>query len=58
MIEGVISKIEKRYNKTFLPIITGGYSESIAPSVSRECVIDPMLTMKGIKYIYNLNSKL
>ena len=55
MVEGVIDRIEKQYNKEFLLLLTGGFSEVIGKNLKRKNVIDPFLTMKGIKYIYDLN---
>ncbi|MDY6934404.1 MAG: type III pantothenate kinase [Spirochaetota bacterium] len=56
MIEGILDRIEGHYNKNFLIIITGGYSEIIGKNISKTSIADSLLTMKGIKYIYDLNS--
>ena len=55
MITGILSKIEQEYNKEFMIIITGGYSDIIGKNIDKECTIDPLLTMKGIKYVYDMN---
>ncbi len=55
MVEGIIEKIEKQYNIGFLPILTGGYAAILGNALARKHVVDPLLTLKGIKYLYNLN---
>ena len=55
LVDGLIGRIEKYYNREFKLIFTGGFPEKIAENISREKVIDPDLTLKGIKYIYNQN---
>jgi len=57
MIEGIIGEIEKIYGKEFLVIMTGGYSKSISSYLKHHHTVDPMLTMKGIKYLYDMNKK-
>jgi type III pantothenate kinase len=53
MIEGLVQRIEKIYNKGFKIVLTGGFAEKIFNGFEREIILDPLLTMKGIKYIYN-----
>ncbi|MDR3238362.1 MAG: type III pantothenate kinase [Spirochaetia bacterium] len=55
MLEGVISRIEKSYGRSFRVIFTGGFAGVLSPHMERSIVTDPMLTMKGIKYIYDSN---
>lgn len=55
LVNGIIDRIEKEYSRQFFIILTGGYAEVISKYIERESVIDPLLTMKGIKYIYDLN---
>lgn len=55
MVEGIIQRIENQYGIPFTPLLTGGFCRILGESLGRECVIDPLLTMKGIKYIYDLN---
>lgn len=56
MVEGIISRIEKEYGLKFRVILTGGLSGHIAEALSGHVVLDRMLTMKGLKYICELNS--
>jgi type III pantothenate kinase len=55
MIRGIITEIEKIYKKEFLIILTGGLSKIISSSLEKTHVTDPLLTMKGIKFLYDLN---
>ncbi len=55
MVEGIIERIERHYNKTFLKIFTGGYAEIVGSHVKYENIIDTNLTMKGLKYIFDRN---
>ena len=55
MIEGIIARIERKYGKTFLILLTGGDAAVLSGGLSWPHLVDPHLTMKGIKYIYDLN---
>jgi len=55
LIEGIIEKTEAYYNKKFNVVMTGGFSKILSQDIKFENTFDPMLTMKGIKYIYDLN---
>ncbi|MCL2154930.1 MAG: type III pantothenate kinase [Leptospirales bacterium] len=57
LIEGLIQRIEKIYNKEFKIVLTGGFAEKIFNGFERKIILDPLLTMKGIKYIYNNKRK-
>jgi type III pantothenate kinase len=57
MIKGIISEIEKLYKKEFLVILTGGLSNKISDHLEKRHILDPLLTMKGIKFLYDLNKK-
>jgi type III pantothenate kinase len=53
LIEGVVHRIEKIYGREYKVILTGGFAEKISSGIERKIILDPLLTMKGIKYIYN-----
>ncbi len=55
MIEGIIERIEAQYGREFKVILTGGFCEAIESELSkkREILVDPELTMKGIKRVYD-----
>ena len=57
LISGIINKIENEYNRKFSILLTGGYAEKISSNIGRECRVDPSLTMKGLKYIFDMNSR-
>lgn len=54
-IEGLLQRIEKEYNRKFLTLITGGYASLFGDGIELEKVIDPLLTLKGIKLLYDWN---
>jgi type III pantothenate kinase len=56
LIEGLVQRIEKIYGRGFKIILTGGFAEKIFSGFEREIILDPLLTMKGIKYIYDNRS--
>lgn len=57
MIEGIVSKVEKFYGKKFRVILTGGFAGRVMQDLEVDAVYDPVLTMKGIRYIHNGNIK-
>ena len=57
MLDGLISRIEKSYGMAFKVIFTGGFAGILSPFMERTVINDPLLTMKGIKYIYDNNRR-
>lgn len=55
MMEGFVSKIAALYERGFTVILTGGFSRRFAGHLNFPCVIDPLLTMKGIKILFDIN---
>ncbi len=55
IIEGITEKLESFYGFKFKIILTGGYSEIISQGLKLQHIHDPLLTMKGIKYIADMN---
>lgn len=53
MVEGVCERIEALYGKDFRIILTGGFAVRMREGFKREIIIDPDLTMRGIKYIFD-----
>jgi len=53
LIEGVVQRIEKIYGREYKVVLTGGFAEKISAGIERQIFLDPLLTMKGIRYIYN-----
>ncbi len=57
LAEGIIRRIEEEYGRGFRIILTGGYAPAVADHLSYEHVVDPLLSMKGIKLIYDMNAR-
>jgi len=55
MIDGIIERIQNFCGGGYRVILTGGFAEEITGSLKTDAVYDPVLTMKGIKYIYDIN---
>ncbi len=53
MVEGICGRIEALYGKEFRIILTGGFAVRMREGFKREIIIDPDLTMRGIKYIFD-----
>lgn len=57
LVEFIIKKIGRELGETPLTIATGGLSEVIAKETKSIDVIDKMLTLNGLKYLYDMNSE-
>jgi type III pantothenate kinase len=55
MIEGIIARTSAQFGKKFTPVITGGYAEALREDLPSPYIIDPNLTMKGLRYLYEMN---
>ncbi len=55
LVSGIIKRIEGEYSRDFAVILTGGYADKISGNIGRECIVDPHLTMKGLKYLFDMN---
>ncbi|HOO70207.1 MAG TPA: type III pantothenate kinase [Spirochaetota bacterium] len=55
LVEGIINRILREYGRDMKIIFTGGAAGIIAKNITHENIHDDLLTMKGIKYIYDLN---
>ena len=57
LVEFIVRKIKKELKTSdVMTIATGGFSETIAKETGCIDVIDKMLTLDGLKYLYDLNS--
>lgn len=57
LVQFIVKKIKKEFKTSdVLTIATGGFSETIAKETDCIDVIDRMLTLDGLKYLYDLNS--
>lgn len=58
MVEGMINKIEKEYNKKTIKIITGGLSEIFKDGLKDTIDYhEPNLTLEGLNLVYSFNQK-
>jgi len=51
-----MARIEKEYGRTFRIILTGGFAGAVTEHLYHENTVDPILAMKGIKIVYDMNS--
>ncbi len=56
-VEGIVSRIKKEYNADPTVIATGGLAGLIAKECSMIDVVDPDLTLKGLRLIYKRNTQ-
>lgn len=56
LIEGLIKKIQDEYHRKFKILLTGGASKVISENISFTNTHDQLITMKGIKHLYDLNN--
>ena len=56
LADGIIARIEQEYGRTFRIILTGGFAGAVAEHLSHENTVDPILAMKGIKIVYDMNA--
>ncbi len=55
LVEYIVKKIKKELREEVLTVATGGLAEVIAKETACIDVIDKMLTLDGLKYLYDLN---
>ncbi len=55
LADGIIGRIQGEYGREFRVILTGGYAAAVAGHLSRPVIVDQLLSMKGIKLIYDMN---
>lgn len=58
LVEFIVKKIKKELGRTDVKTIaTGGFSNVISKEISCFDVVDKLLTLKGLKYLYELNEE-
>lgn len=55
LIEGMINRIQRELEHKAKVIATGGYAELLAPEIPAIEIIDPDLTLIGLRLIYDMN---
>ena len=59
LVEYIVKKIKREMKADNIKVIaTGGFSEVIAGEISCIDEVDKLLTLTGLKYLYDLNSKI
>ncbi len=56
LAEGIIARIEREYGRGFTVILTGGFAGAVTEHLGHENIVDPLLPMKGIKIVYDMNA--
>jgi type III pantothenate kinase len=56
LADGLIARIEKDYGRVFRVILTGGFAGAVSEHLQHENIVDPLLPMKGIKIVYDMNT--
>jgi type III pantothenate kinase len=57
LIEGVVTRIQKELDEKALVVATGGYAGLIAEETSAIDIVNPELTLIGLRHIYYLNKE-
>lgn len=57
MVEGMIAKMSKEYQKPLQAVITGGYAKQLLPLLSKDIIFDETLILDGLYYLYQKNLK-
>ena len=55
LVEGIIARFKQELGDEAKVVATGGYAELLAPETSAIDVIDPNLTLTGLRLIYEMN---
>lgn len=55
-VEGIVTRMRKELGQTAKIVATGGYAVIIAPETAAIDVVEPMLTLEGLRIIYERNS--
>ena len=58
LVDYIVKKIRREMKRPDMPVVaTGGFSEIIAKEISCINVVDKLLTLQGVKYLYDLNAE-
>ena len=55
MLDGMIDRIEEEIGTKMTVIATGGLAETIIPLCKHEIILDDLLLLRGLLYIYERN---
>jgi type III pantothenate kinase len=56
LVEGLVRRLKRELGENAKVIATGGLAEVIAPATDVIDIVDPQLTLRGLKLIYELNA--
>jgi type III pantothenate kinase len=56
-VERIIKEIRKETGVKFKVVSTGGMAVLVVPYIRSIKIVDPLLTLKGLKFIYELNAR-
>lgn len=56
-VERIIRDLEKETGKEYLILATGGLADSVKSHIKTIDFVNPFLTLEGLRFIYELNSK-
>ena len=58
LVDYIVKKIRREMKRPDMPVVaTGGFSEIIAKEISCINVVDKLLTLQGLKYLYDFNAE-
>jgi type III pantothenate kinase len=55
LVEGIVSRMKKEFAKPVKVVATGGFAATIAESTDCIDLVDPFLTLEGLRILYELN---
>ncbi len=55
-VERIISEIKNETGRDYKVLATGGYSGLVKPYIKTIDYVDPLLTLEGLRFIYEMNS--
>ena len=56
-VDGIVTKIHEEFSADAKVVATGGLADFIAKESRTIDIVDPLLTLKGLKMIYEMNTK-
>jgi type III pantothenate kinase len=54
-VDGIVARIRAEIGESAPVIATGGLAELIAPHAETIDTVDPLLTLEGLRLVWNLN---
>ena len=54
LVSGILEEIEKELGEAVYVVVTGGDAAAVASRMSRDCRIEPLLTLNGIAQAFGM----